>query len=79
MEIDFDEIVRKIQNVDEDVVEYFQKTASQLIKQMGAEKALCLALAEIGGITKKLKSTTFNCSIQDKSKGYLTYLFISEC
>lgn len=65
------EIVEKIKSMDEGLVDYFDEAAKELIAELGAEKALALALANISGIKGKPQE----CSIQNKTPGFMTYLF----
>ena len=57
--------------MDEGLVEYFEEAAKELIVEVGAEKALALALAQISGI----KTPPRNYSIQTNIQGYMTYAF----
>jgi len=61
--------VRALEQVKEDVLEYFLPSAKELIETRGAEKALAAALAYISGTTEIISR-----SLISSQSGYVTYL-----
>jgi len=69
-----DGALEDIEDVDDQVFKYFDEHAKKLIKEMGAEEALCAALAVITGHTKPLRSR----SLLSNSEGFETFQFKSD-
>jgi len=64
-----DDAVRAIDEVNEDVIDYFIPSAKELIESRGAEKALAAALAFISGTTEITSR-----SMLTSQTGYTTYI-----
>ena len=68
------ELLDKLRGIDTGVIEYFLDAAKEFISEVGAEKALALALAQINGTTHKEPEI----SAQTKQQGLVTFVFSSE-
>ena len=62
--------MKGINNVSEEVVDYFTETAKQIIEEKGGLNAMCRALAYISGHTEKISER----SLITTENGLVTYL-----
>jgi superfamily II DNA/RNA helicase len=65
------DLIHHLKNIDENILDYFEWLASEMIYEMGSEKALARALAHITGVTKRIACT----SVMNKQPGMITYKF----
>lgn len=66
-------VAEELITIDQSIFPYFQDAAKSVISQMGAEKALCAALARISGFTEKPKQK----SLLNAQEGMVTMQFNS--
>jgi len=64
------DVVKSIKHVPHEVVGMFRDISQELVKDLGAEEALCRALAIISGTNEKFKQRSLMTSME----GYITYL-----
>jgi superfamily II DNA/RNA helicase len=63
------DLIHHLKNIDENVLDYFEWLAGEMIYEHGAEKALARALAHITGVNQRI-----NCnSIMTKQPAMITY------
>lgn len=65
------DLIHHLKNIDENVLDYFEWLAGEMIYEVGAEKALARALASITGVTKRIQCT----SVMTKQPNMITYKF----
>ncbi len=65
------DLIHHLKNIDENVLDYFEWLAGEMIYELGAEKALARTLAHITGVTKRIPCT----SIMTKQPSMITYKF----
>ena len=64
------DVVKSIKHVPHEVVGMFKEISQELVKDLGAEEALCRALAIISGTNEKFKQRSLLTSVE----GFITYL-----
>lgn len=60
--------------MDDEIADYFEDMAKELIAEKGAKRALALAIAEIAGMRTRIQEV----SMQTKSPGFVSYIFSTE-